>query len=154
MIRLQFITHAKVLNDVAGRACADGPQCVLHCIIQLHLFAFVQEARSVLNDLRIQRVIDSVTWLVAVISDLFRAIDCDQQWVQVKIIKMRRTTANLRQQIGTADNIIQRTRTDASEDFAYFGCVEGDQVHDLICVTSELVAQCLVLCTYADGASV
>ena len=67
---------------------------------------------------------------------------------------MRRATADLGQQIGAANHIIQGPRTDARQDLAHFGRVESDQVHNLIGITREFTAQSVVLCTNANRAGV
>ena len=95
MIGLQRIAHPELLDDMARCACANCPQRVLHRVIELHLLAIVEEACRILHDLRIQRVIDSIAWTVAVIGDLVGPIDRDQERVQVKIVQMRRATRHL-----------------------------------------------------------
>ena len=139
---------------MARRTCADGPQRILHCVIQLHLFAIVEEASRILHDLRVQRVIHRIARAVAVIGDLVCTIDRDQQRVQVQIIQMRRATRHLRQQISAPDHLVQGPRADAGEDLAHFGCIEGDQVDDLIRRAGELLAQVFVLGANANRASV
>ena len=154
MIRLKLVIHAKAANDMAGNPGADRAVRILHCIAQLHFFAFLQETRGVAHNLGIQRVQNSVARFVAVIDDFGCTIDGDQQRVEIQIVKVGRPTADLRQQIGTANHVIQTTRPDRGEQFAHFGCIERDEVHDLIRVAGKLAPQRFVLGTDADGAGV
>ena len=67
---------------------------------------------------------------------------------------MIRPTANLTQKVCASNNLVQRPCTDGGEHFAHFGCVEGDQVHNLVSIASELFTQRLVLCTHANRAGI
>jgi hypothetical protein len=49
---------------------------------------------------------------VAVVADAVGAIDGDQQRVEVQIVQMRRAAADLRQQVGPPDHLVERPRAD------------------------------------------
>ena len=84
-------------------------------------------------------VSSSVSWIggrvpvfLAVVDDLVRTIDTDQERVQIEIVEMGRTAADLLQQIGTPDHLVEGLRPDLGQHLAHFLRIEGDQVHDLV----------------------
>ena len=154
MVWLKAVAHPEFLHDVARCPRANGAQSVLHSVGQLHLFAILQKARSIRHDLCVQRVRHRVAWLIAVINNLICPIDCDQHGVKIKIIKMRRTTANLCQQIGAANDVIKTARANLCQNLAHFLRVEGDKIDNLICIACEFRAQAFILRANAHGAGV
>ena len=52
--------------------------------------------------------------------------------VEIEIVQMRGTPADLGQEIGAADHLIEASGTDRGKDFANLCCVEGDEVDDLV----------------------
>ena len=123
-------------------------------IRQLHLLAIFQEPRRVAHDLCVQRVRHSIARLVAVVGDPVRPIHGQQKRVQVKIVQVGRATADLCQQVGAANHLIQRTRADRGQNLAHFLRIEGDQVHHLVGIAGELATQGFVLRTDAHRAGV
>mmetsp|Transcript_7112 Transcript_7112/g.11612 ORF Transcript_7112/g.11612 Transcript_7112/m.11612 type:complete len:430 (+) Transcript_7112:1278-2567(+) len=154
VIGLQVVAHLELADDMAGCPRTDGAVRVLHRIAQLHLFPIFEEPRRVAHNLRVQRVGHRVAVLIAVVNNLGRAIDGDQHRVQVQIIKVGRATADLRQQVRTANHLIQGLRTDRGEDFPHFLRIEGDQVHNFVCRSGVLRTQVFVLSTHANRAGV
>ncbi len=154
MVRLQVIAHPETAHDMAGGAGAHRAVRVAHGIGQLHLLAFLEEPRGVADDLGIQRFRHRIARLVPVITDVLRAIDGDQKRVEVQIIQMRRTPADLRQQIGPPDDLVNRTRAQRCQNLAHFLGVEGDQVHHLVSRAGEPGAQAFILRAHAHGAGV
>ena len=67
---------------------------------------------------------------------------------------MRRAARHLGQQIGTANHIVQRTRTDGGKDFTHLCRIKGNQIHNLIGIARELFAQRFVLGAHAHGACI
>jgi hypothetical protein len=64
----------------------------------------------IVHDLGVERIGHLVARLVAVIDDPVRAIDGDQHRVEVEIVQMRGPPADLRQQIGPPDHLVERPR--------------------------------------------
>jgi hypothetical protein len=108
----------------------------------------------VLHDLGVKRIRHDIARLVAVIDDPVRAIDGDQHRVEVEVVEMRRTPADLRQEVGAPDHLIERPRADGGQKLPHLLRVEGDEVHHLVGGARELLAQALVLRADADGAGV
>ena len=145
MVRLQPVAHPEFLNDVTARPRPDGPVRVAHGIGQLHLFAILKEPRPVFHDVRVQRIRHRIARFRAVIGDPICPIHRDQQRVQVQIIQIGRTPADLSQQIRPPDNLIHRPRPDLRQNLAYFLRIEGDQVHHLVRGAREFRPQIRVL---------
>ena len=80
---------------------------VLHRIGQLHLFTIVQETRRIPNDFGIQCIRNRVARTITIVVDAVRAIYLDQKRVQIQIIQVIRTTADLTQQVRATDDVIQ-----------------------------------------------
>ncbi len=145
VIGLERVAHPEFLDNVARGARADGAERVLHRIFELHLLAIVEEAGRILDDLGVERIGNLVARLAAVVLDLVGPIDGDQKRIEIKIVQVGRATADLREKVGTADHLVERTGTDRGEDLAHFGGVEGDEVDHLVGRAGELGAQALVL---------
>ena len=67
---------------------------------------------------------------------------------------MRRTSADLRQQVRAADDFIKAARPDAGQNLTHFGGIEGDEVHHFVRIAGELATQSFVLCANTHGASI
>ena len=154
MIGLQGVAHPEFLDDMTAGPRANGAVRVAHGIGKLHLFAVVKEPRAVLDDFCVKRIGHVVAGFRAVIGDLRRAIDGDQQRVKIKVIQMRRAARNLTKQIRPTDDFIHRPRANAGQNLAHFLGVEGDQVHHLIRRAGKFLAQFGVLGADAHGAGV
>jgi hypothetical protein len=132
MVGLQVVAHPVFLDDVRRGPRADGAVRVAHGIAQLHLLAVLEEPRAVLDDFRVQRVGHMVARLRPVVGDPVRAIHGDEQRVEVQIVQMRGATADLGQQIGPSDDLVDAARADAGQQFPHLLRVEGDEVHHLV----------------------
>src|SRR3546814_3754185 len=102
--------------------------------------------RSILDDLRVE----AVGHLVAEARQREAAlvlvgVDLGEDRVEIEIVEMFRTTADLTQQFGAADHLVEALDPEPGEDVADFLGDEGHQVDDLFGGADELGAQPLVL---------
>ena len=91
---------------------------------------------------------------MAIIKNLIRTIDRDQQGIKIKVIQMGRATRDLAQQISTADHFIQRSSADTGQNFTDFLRIEGNQINHFVRRPSEFFTQVLILSTDANRASI
>ena len=114
----------------------------------------MQETIRIAHNLRIQRLWHRVAGLARVVGNLISPIHGQQKRVEIQIIEMRSTAADLAQQICTPNHVIHGACADLGQHFADFLRVEGDQVHHLVCVPCELAAQTFILRAHAYRAGV
>ena len=109
----------------------------------------------ILDDQRIEAVGHRVAPGIQVEAALIVGdIDLGEDGVEIEIVEMLGAAADLTQQIGAADDVVQAAEAQPRDDLAHFLGDEGHQVDDLFGRAGELGAQPLVLHAYAHRAGV
>ena len=145
--------HAEAAHHMRGSARADRALCVAHGEIQLPLLAAFEERFGVADDVFVERWRGFVAACACAIGGM-GTVDAHQERVEIDVVEMLGAAADLRDQIGAADNVIQPLEAQQRQDFAHLLRDEGHQIDDLLRRARESRAQAFVLCAYADRASV
>ena len=154
-VPVRQLRHAKRPRDLARQPGTDRAVGVADRIGQLHLLAAAEHCGGVLDDLRVQAVGHFVAEggqreaALAVVG-----VHLGEDRVQVEIVEMLRPAADLAEQFGAADHLVQAAEAEPSEDVADFFGDERHQVDDLFRGADEFRAQTLVLRADADRAGV
>ena len=128
---------------------------VADIVRQLHFFAPFEHWPAIMDHLRIE----AIGYFVAECRDVEPAravwrVDFGEDRVEVEIVKMLRTAADLPQQFGASDHLVKAAIAKLSQYFADFFGDEGHQVDDLFRRAREFFAQRFILNTHTNRASV
>ena len=114
-----------------GRARADGALHVADVIIELHLFAALEEGRPVAEDLHVERVGNLVA-VGRLVCDARFGVSANEQGRQVKVVQHGRAARDLMEEVGAADHLVEAGEAQLGQDLANFLRNEGHEVHDLV----------------------
>ena len=147
--------HAEAAGDLARKPRAHGAVRVAHRVSQLHLLTTFEQMAGIADHFGIQAVRHRVAAVAqAPTPHVIGRIDLGQNRVQVEIIQMLGTAADLTQQFGAADDVIKAAEAQPRENLAHFFGDEAHQVDHLFRAAVELAAQGFVLRANAHRAGI
>ena len=146
--------HAEAPGDLGGQLGADRPLRVADRVLELQLLAHFEEALGVLDDLRVEGFGHLVAALKRAVDRVVAGIGARQQRIQVEVVEVGGTAADLHQQVGAPDDLVERARAQRGQNLAHLLGHEAEQIHHLLRRTGELLAQRRVLGADPDRAGV
>ncbi len=146
--------HAKTPGDLCREPGADRPEGIADIVLQLHLFAGIEERAGILDHLRIQCIRNLVATFQRAIARLIAGISLGQQRIEIEIVEIRCAAADLFQQFGATDDLVQGLEAERGQDFAHFLGNEAEEIDDLFRRAGEFRPQLLVLGANADRAGI
>ena len=145
--------HTELARDGRARPRANTAHRILNAVFQLHFLATFEEWFGIAQDLGIQRIRNFFS-TIRLIDDRRFCIDLHQKRVEIEIVQMRGTTADLSQQICPSDRFIQRFQAERCQNFAHVFGDEAHQINDFIRRPGKVRTQSFILNTNTNGACV
>ncbi len=148
------LVHAVAAGDLGREARADRAVDVPDIVGELHLLAVLEHRPRVLDHAGVERVGDRVAPADRADAAVRAGVDLGQQRVEVEIVEVGVAAADLAQQVGAADGLLQRAQAQRGQDLAHLLGDEAHQVDDLLGRAGEALAQVGALGADADRAGV
>ena len=148
------LVHAVAAGDLGRDPGADGAVDVPDIVGELHLLAVLEHGPGVLDHAGVERVGDLVAPGDRAGAAVLAGVDLGQERVEVEIVEVGVAAADLAQEIGAADGLLQRAQAQGRQDLAHLLGDEAHQVDDLLGPAGEALAQVGALGADADRAGV
>ena len=118
---------------------------VAHRVLQLHLLADLEQRSGVLDDLGVEGVGHLVAALDGADPRAAASVGDRQDRVEVEVVEVRGAAVDLCQEVGAADDLIERAGPQGGQDLAHFLGDEAEQVDHLFRRAGELLPKRRVL---------
>ena len=111
MIRHKAVVHSETLYDAGRRPRADRALGVPNRVRQFHLLAVGEERLRIAENVGVERIRNLVAKALDAVADFLAFVDSDQKRIQIQVVEVRGSARNLRQKVGTSDDLVKRPRT-------------------------------------------
>ena len=146
--------HAEATGQVGGELGPDRAVRVADRVGELHLLRHFERIVGVADDLLVESVGHRDPALARRVTGVAAGVRLGQQWVEVEIVEIGAAPADLAQEVGAPDDLVERRSPERCQDLAHLLADEGEQVDHLLRRTLELGAERRVLRADAHRAGV